>query len=58
MQPDVPDLFDERRDLKKTLYKAEGAKEYKKANMRIQVGDWMDDLQFSVLFNSISAISG
>ena len=58
MQPDVPDLNDERRDLQKMPYEAEGAKEYKKANMRIQVGEWMADLQFYVLFNSISAISG
>ena len=30
------DLCDERRDLKKKWYKAEGAKEYRKANRRIQ----------------------
>ena len=48
---------DERRDFKKKLYEAEGAKEYRKANMRIQMGGWMDDLRFYVPFNSISVIS-
>ena len=33
---DVLDLFDERRDLKKRRYEAEGAKEYREANRRIQ----------------------
>ena len=33
---DVLDLCDERRDLKKKRYEAEGAKEYRKANRRIQ----------------------
>ena len=33
---DVLDLCDERRDLKKKRYEAEGAKEYKEANRRIQ----------------------
>ena len=33
---DVTDLCDERRDLKKKRYEAEGAKEYKEANRRIQ----------------------
>ena len=33
---DVLDLFDERRNLKKKRYEAEGAKEYKEANKRIQ----------------------
>ena len=33
---DVLDLCDERRDLKKKRYKAEGAKEYREANRRIQ----------------------
>ena len=33
---DVLDLFDERRDLKKKPYEAEGAKEYREANRRIQ----------------------
>ena len=33
---DVLDLCDERKDLKKTLYEAEGAKEYREANRRIQ----------------------
>ena len=33
---DVRDLCDERRDLKKKRYEAEGAKEYKEANRRIQ----------------------
>ena len=33
---DVLDLCDERRDLKKKRYKAEGAKEYKEANRRVQ----------------------
>ena len=33
---DVPDLCDERRDLKKKRYEAEGAKEYREANRRIQ----------------------
>ena len=33
---DVPDLCDERRDLKKKRYKAEGANEYREANKRIQ----------------------
>ena len=33
---DVLDLFDERRDLKKKRYEAEGAKEYREANKRIQ----------------------
>ena len=32
---DVLDLCDERRDLKKKRYEAEGAKEYKEANRRI-----------------------
>ena len=31
----VSDLCDERRDLKKKRYEAEGAKEYRKANRRI-----------------------
>ena len=33
---DVLDLCDERRDLKKERYEAEGAKEYREANRRIQ----------------------
>ena len=33
---DVLDLCDERRDLKKKWYEAEGAKEYREANRRIQ----------------------
>ena len=33
---DVLDLCDERRDLKKRRYEAEGAKEYREANSRIQ----------------------
>ena len=33
---DVLDLRDERRDLKKKQYEAEGAKEYREANRRIQ----------------------
>ena len=33
---DVLDLCDERRDLKKKWYEAEGAKEYSKTNKRIQ----------------------
>ena len=33
---DVLDLCDDRRDLKKTRYEAEGPKEYRKANERIQ----------------------
>ena len=33
---DVLDLCDERRNLKKKRYKAEGAKEYREANKRIQ----------------------
>ena len=33
---DVLDLRDERRDLKKKRYEAEGAKEYREANRRIQ----------------------
>ena len=33
---DVLDLCDERRDLKKKQYYAEGANEYRKANKRIQ----------------------
>ena len=33
---DVLDLCDEMRDLKKKLYEAEGAKEYREANRRIQ----------------------
>ena len=33
---DVPNLCDERRDLKKKRYEAEGAKEYREANRRIQ----------------------
>ena len=33
---DVLDLCDERRDLKKKRYEAEGAKEYRKANRRVQ----------------------
>ena len=33
---DVLDLCDERRDLKKELYEAEGANEYREANRRIQ----------------------
>ena len=32
----VLDLCDKRRDLKKKLYEAEGAKEYREANRRIQ----------------------
>ena len=45
---DVLDLCDERRDLKKKRYKAEGAKEYREANKRIQKAvkkakeDWID----------------
>ena len=45
---DVPDLFDERRALKKKRYEAEGAKEYREANRRIQKAvkktkeDWVD----------------
>ena len=33
---DILDLCDERRDLKKKRYEAEGAKEYREANRRIQ----------------------
>ena len=33
---DVLNLCDERRDLKKKLYEAEGAKEYREANRRVQ----------------------
>ena len=33
---DVLDLCDERRELKKKWYEAEGAKEYREANRRIQ----------------------
>ena len=33
---DVLDLCDERRDLKKKRYEAEGAKEYREANKRVQ----------------------
>ena len=33
---DVLDLCDERRDLKKKQYEAEGAKEYREANRRVQ----------------------
>ena len=33
---DVLDLCDERKDLKKKRYEAEGAKEYREANRRIQ----------------------
>ena len=33
---DVLDLCDERRDLKKKRYEAEGANEYREANRRIQ----------------------
>ena len=33
---DVLDFYDERRDLKKKRYEAEGAKEYREANERIQ----------------------
>ena len=33
---DVLDFCDERRDLKKKRYEAEGAKEYREANRRIQ----------------------
>ena len=33
---DVLDLCDERRNLKKKRYEAEGAKEYREANKRIQ----------------------
>ena len=33
---DVLDLCDERRDLKKNRYEADGAKEYREANRRIQ----------------------
>ena len=32
----VLDLCDERRDLKKKRYEAEGAKEYREANRRVQ----------------------
>ena len=45
---DVLDLCDERRDLKKKRYEAEGAKEYREANRRIQkavkkaMGNWID----------------
>ena len=35
---DVLDLCDERRDFKKKRYEAEGAKEYREANRRIQKG--------------------
>ena len=44
---DVLDLCDERRDLKKKRYEAEGAKEYREANRRVQKAlkkakeDWM-----------------
>ena len=48
---------DERKDFKQKLYE-EGAKQYRKANMRIQMGGWMDDLRFYVPFNSISVIAG
>ena len=47
-KPRVTDLFDERRDLKKR-YEAEGAKEYREANRRIQKAvkkakqDWVGD---------------
>ena len=33
---DILDFCDERRDLTKTLYEAEGTKEHKEANKRIQ----------------------
>ena len=33
---DVLDIRDERRDLKKKRYEAEGAKEYREANRRVQ----------------------
>ena len=45
---DVRDLCDERRDLKKKRYEAEGAKEYREANKRILKAvkkaneDWID----------------
>ena len=45
---DVLDLCDERRDLKKKQYETEGAKEYRKANKRMQKAvqkakeDWID----------------
>ena len=47
---DVLDLCDERRDLKKKRYEAEGAKEYREANRRIQKAvkkakeDWIGEL--------------
>ena len=46
---DVLDLCDERRDLKKRRYEEEGAKEYRKANKRVQKAlkkakeDWIDN---------------
>ena len=46
---DVLDLWDERRNLKKKGYEAEGAKEYREANKRIQKAvkkvkeDWIGD---------------
>ena len=36
MVKDVLDLYDERRDFKTKRYEAEGAKEYREANRRIQ----------------------
>ena len=45
---DVLDLCDERRDLKKTRYEAEGAKEYREANRRVQIG-WLVVLGLTAL---------
>ena len=33
---DVFDIYDERRDFRKKRYEAEGAKEYREANKRVQ----------------------
>ena len=51
---DVLDLCDERRDLKKKRYKAEGANEYREANRRIQKAvkkakDWLVVLGLTAL---------
>ena len=45
---------DERRDFKQKLYEAEGAKQYRKATMRIQMGGWMecDFMSLSTVFQS------
>ena len=60
---DVLDLCDERRDLKKKRYEAEGEKEYREANSRIQKavkkakGDWIgaqcEEIETSLNKNNI-----